>query len=102
MNNEDFLVKQYLLAQKIMRVESERSLASVYQMIVSTNGNYKNLAKQSIETIKMLEEGVEMSYEMLHSKHLSYKDIRAEYFQIIQNIQENTAQIEYPNNGVSR
>ena len=102
MNNENFLVKQYLLAQKIMRVEEEKSLAGIYQMLVSTNGNYKNLARQSMDTVRMLEESVEMSYEMLHQKHSSYPEIRAEYYQIIESIKENTAQIEYPDNVVSR
>lgn len=102
MNNENFLVKEYLLAQKIMRAEETKYLAGVYQALVSTNGNFRALARKTMETAKMLEEGVEMSYEMLHQKHLSYPEIRAEYFQTIQKIQENTAQIEYPSNGISR
>lgn len=102
MNNEEFLVQEYLLAQKIMQIEASRAEVGIYQGLASTNGNFKVKAQREMQILKLLEENVEAIYKENHGKHLSYPEIRDEYFLIIQRIRENTATIEYPNEGLKR
>ena len=100
MNNEEFLMQEYLLAQKIMRIEASRAEVGLYQGLASTNGNFKDKAQREVQILKILEENVEAAYEATHGKHLSYPEIRDEYFLIIQRLRENAATIEYPNEGL--
>ena len=74
----------------------------LYQGLASTNGNFKAIAQREMQILKILEENVEAVYEATHGKHLSYPEIRDEYFLIIQRIRENTATIEYPNEGLKK
>ena len=66
MNNEEFLMQEYLLAQKIMRIEASRAEVGLYQGLASTNGNFKDKAQREVQILKILEENVEAAYEATH------------------------------------
>ena len=51
MNNEEFLVQECLLAQKIMRIEASRAEVGLYQGLASTNGNFKDKGQPDVQII---------------------------------------------------
>ena len=70
--------------------------------IVSTNGNFYQLAQSWLKTAREMKKVIENEYKELYGIEKPFDAIHEEYKSIFQRLEENTTAIEYPDEGLKK
>ena len=102
MNNDHFYEREYKLGQEILQTERLRLEVGLYQGIVNTNGNFRDILDKKMQMLAFQEDVVKSIYQNYFGKSASYPEIRESYEEITKIIIENQKVISYPNNGLNK
>ena len=102
MNNDHFYEREYKLGEEILQTERLRLEVGLYQGVVNTNGNFKDILQKKMQMLAFQEEIVRSIYQNYYGKEATYPEIRNAYNEITNRILENQAVINYPNNGLNK